>query len=117
MYTGTLIKDIHAMVERVVTVQLVRSAKGEIRGVAVLRGGGHIEAGREGEKPWRLCDSCTVNHAIVFCTTDNVYVCADCLPVHTMPGLCRFLSTSAAREATRKALTTQPSWMTVEKWR
>lgn len=99
------------------TFQLVRSPEGKIRGFAILLGHGHIEAGRDEERIWRICDSCTANHAIVFCTSDNVYICAQCLPVHTMPGFCRFLSTSAAREATQKALTTQPAWMTVEKWR
>jgi hypothetical protein len=44
----------------------------------------------------------------VFCKSDNAYVCERCLPVHTMPGFCRFLSVSAAREISTAALMEMP---------
>ena len=106
------------------TIQLIRSApifpdcpKGKLRGIAVLFGRGRVEAGRHKETPWRICDSCTEHQAIAFCRSDNVYVCAECLPVHTMPGFCRFLSVKAAREIATSALTGPLPDMTVNAWR
>jgi hypothetical protein len=99
------------------TLQWVRNRDGKLRGVAILLGRGHVEAGRNKEAPWRICDSCISSEAIVFCITDNVYLCHKCLPAHTCPGLCRFLSVSAAREVARAALTETPSHLAVEIWR
>lgn len=84
------------------TFQLVRSRTGKIRGLAILLEG-HVEAGRDKQVPWRICDSCVSREAVVFCFADNVYVCDRCLPVHTMPGFCRFLSVSAARDVATAA--------------
>lgn len=107
------------------TFQLVLSRTGKLRGIAILVGDGHIEAGRDQETPWRICDSCLIREAIVFCLTDNVYVCEQCLPRHTMPGYCKFLSVSAARDVSTSALTGNPledllavSWRAKEaRWR
>jgi len=97
-------------------LQMIRSAKGELRGVAVLFGRGHIEAGRKEEQPWRICDTCLKEEAIVFCASDNVYVGEKCLERHTVPGYCRFLSVSAAREVARAALMESASYLTVDVW-
>jgi hypothetical protein len=90
------------------TFQLVRAPNGKLRGIAILIGRGRVEAGRQGEVLWRICDLCTERQAIVFCKSDNAYVCEKCLPVHTMPGFCRFLSVSAAREISTAALMEMP---------
>jgi len=36
------------------TLQWVRNRDGKLRGVAILLGRGHVEAGRNKEAPWRI---------------------------------------------------------------
>jgi hypothetical protein len=48
---------------------------------------------------WRICDTCTVNEAMVFCETHSKYLCEFCLALHNnSPVLCSYLSMAAARE-------------------
>lgn len=92
------------------TIQLIRSHEGKLRGVAVMFGKGCIEAAREGKIAWRVCDVCKTNGAIVFCASDQNYVCETCLPVHSMPGFCKYLSVSAARELATGVLSAECPW-------
>jgi hypothetical protein len=88
------------------TFQWIHSRSGQIRGFALLFGKGHVEAGRA-PAPWRICDACLTQEAIVFCTSCNVYVCEKHLARHIAPGWCNFLSVSAARDLMTAALQTQ----------
>lgn len=93
------------MEEISMTLQLLRSRAGKLRGLALLlKSGARIEAGRESGEVWRICDICHEASAIVFCRSDNDYVCESCLGAHTAPGFCKYLSVSAAREVAQAAM-------------
>jgi len=80
-------------------VQWVRNQAGRIRGIGVIFGGEILP-----DKPFRICDVCKENPAIVFCVSDSDYVCDSCLAAHTMPGFCKYLSIRAAKEISSASL-------------
>jgi hypothetical protein len=108
-------------------LQWIRNTKGELRGVALLRGEGAVKPEVEIEpwricatcsrtwqeiaqllghgavrpvdaEAWRMCDDCHGSAAIVFCQAHAVYLCDQCLTVHTVSRRCVYLSVAAARQ-------------------
>jgi hypothetical protein len=101
-----------------VTLQLMRSRTGKIRGVLVTLGKGRMESGSLEGKPWRICDECVQHEALVFCTTESRYVCEHCLSTHAHLS-CHFLSIRAATEVATAALARvrRPEPKRVLQWR
>lgn len=81
------------------TFQLIRNRDGKLRGLAIMYGKSAIVP-----RPWRICGVCKDRPAIVFCTSDNDYICDVCIAGHTLPGFCKYLSVSAARDLSLAAL-------------
>jgi hypothetical protein len=86
------------------TIQLIRRA-GKVTGLAVLFGEGQVvEISHPEGELWRICESCGVREALVFCRVHSKYVCGPCL--RTAPAVhrgCEFLSMAVARELARQA--------------
>lgn len=86
------------------TIQLIRK-DGRVKGFAFFLGNARVLALTEAESElWRICESCSVNEAVVFCRTHAKYVCSGCLATAaSLHGGCDFISVSVARELTRRA--------------
>ena len=84
-------------------LSLLRSPDRHVIGIALLFGRDRelmtsIVHEPAGPRPWRLCDRCTENEAIVFCRDHAVYLCDNCLPLHgNRPEICRYISIAVAR--------------------
>jgi hypothetical protein len=89
------------------TVQIIRK-DGKFRGIALMLGEGRIIAAMgssDREELWRICDSCCVHEAIVFCRTHAKYVCGSCLAAYPseVGRECAFISVSVARDLAQRA--------------
>jgi len=89
------------------TLQVIRK-DGKVKGFALMFGKGRILSaaalGLDDAELWRVCESCGVDEAIVFCRTHSRYICGRCLAqlpsIHTG---CMFISMAVARDLVQHA--------------
>ncbi len=84
-------------------IQLIRSARARVIGVLLSfreRDGaiGIVTVPHADYEYWRLCESCHLAEAAVWCRTHGKFYCSVCLHFHSVAGECDLMSRAAARE-------------------
>lgn len=81
------------------TFELLRGKNGRIEGL-VLR-----VVQPDKREYWRICESCTVREAVVFCRSHVRFVCEHCIERCVTEDVeCAFISSSVARELATVAM-------------
>jgi hypothetical protein len=92
-------------------VRIIRSANNRVLGLLVERepragAFAAVTVPHADYEYWRMCESCHLAEAVVFCRSHACFLCNVCISHHQPAEQCDYLSRAAAREIAQRCLCT-----------